>query len=412
MSDLGSNRFSQLSKHIELYMKERETLKEQEQSQRKNYELAKPLILEHFKADAERWESWEWQLANRITDSATLAQLIPIDNSRKREIVQAIQFHRMAISPFLLAHFMSLDGQVAKQFIPSKLEIRHQNVGKKDPMAEELTTPVPHITRRYPDRVILKITNICGSYCRFCQRRRDLGAVDLHVPLEELESAFEYISKNQEIRDVLITGGDPLTLTDTSLRRILVRLRQIPTVEIIRIGTRMPIVIPQRITETLLELISEFAPIYINLHINHPLELTPEMKKGCQQLIHAGAVLGSQSVLLKDINDSGYVTRYLCQSLLTVGVRPYYIFHAKDIAGTRHFRTSVSKGVEIVGSLRGFTSGLAIPQFVVNMPGGLGKVPLLPQNYIGLLEDNPILFKTWEQNIVPYSDEVGGLGDD
>lgn len=404
-------RFAELARYIEPYLKDKEKFIELEKAQQKSSTQVKSRILEFFQADEQCWQSWQWQMAHRITDPMKLADLIPIDASRKEEITQAIQYHRMALSPFLLAHLVTLESPLAKQFIPSRMEIQYNDDGQKDPMAEEQTSPVPHITRRYPDRVILKVTNVCGSYCRFCQRRRDIGATDQHAPWDELEVAFDYIAKNPEIRDVLITGGDPLTLTDLSLKKILTRLRQIPTVEVIRIGTRMPIVIPQRVTLGLQDILREFAPVYINLHINHPLELTAEMKKACIDLLQAGAVLGSQSVLLKEVNDSSHLMRHLCQALLTVGVRPYYLFHAKDIAGTRHFRTSVLKGIEIMGALRGFTSGLAIPQFVVNMPGGLGKVPLLPQNYVGSLEDQPILFKNWEQKVIPYEDDKEELKD-
>lgn len=269
-------------------------------------------------------------------------------------------------------------------------------------MAEEKTSPVPHVTQRYPDRVILKVTNICGSYCRFCQRRREHGCIDLHVPSEQLEPAFDYITKHPEIRDILVTGGDPLTLSDRQLDQILQRLRQIPSVEMIRIGTRMPIVIPQRITPALTKILRKYAPIYINLHVNHPLEVSPEMKEACRKLFLSGAILGSQTVLLKDINDNPMMLRYLFQLLLSIGIKPYYLFHAKDIAGTRHFRTPVEQGVNLVKSLRGVTSGLAIPHYVVNLPGGLGKVALAPQVLVNGFEDNPLLFTNWEGKTIPY----------
>jgi lysine 2,3-aminomutase len=312
----------------------------------------------------------------------------------------------MAISPFLLALLASAGTPVSKQFLPSLLEVEYQHLGELDPMAEGKTSPVPHVTQRYPDRVILNVTNICGSYCRFCQRRRNHGHKDVHIPLADLDPAFDYIRDHREIRDVLITGGDPLTFTDQQLSALLERVREIPSVEIIRIGTRMPVVIPQRVTLDLAEIIRKFAPLYVNIHINHPMEISPEMEEACRKLLHSGAVMGSQTVLLNGVNNSGYVLRYLFQALLALGVKPYYLFHAKDIAGTEHFRTPVSQGLELIESLRGVTSGLGIPNYVLNMPGGQGKVVLKPEANINSLEEDPILFKTWKNMIVPYANNI------
>ncbi len=402
--DQWGKRFLDLAEYITPYLKEKKRVEDQLQNSF-NYNYYKNLLLKELGGTEKDWYSWNWHLAHRLIDLDIIADLFELTSSEKKDMESVTLSHRMAVSPFLAARLTSKESPLARQFLPSLLEVKHLCDGEIDPMMEEKMSPVPHLTRRYPDRVILKVTNVCGSYCRFCQRRRDHGSRDEHIAKKDLELAFNYIAQHDEIRDVLVTGGDPLTLTNEHLQFILEKLRQISSVEIIRIGTRMPIVIPQRVDQGFLELIKKYAPIYINLHINHPMEISPEMTKACRELLLSGALLGSQSVLLRGINDSAHVLRYLFQGLLAIGVRPYYLFHAKNIAGTTHFRTSVAKGVNLIESMRGFTSGLAIPSYVVNMPGGLGKVPLLPLTYIGSLEDNPILFRTWENKIVDYSDK-------
>jgi len=398
-SDIRSN---ELVQYIEPYLKEKDIMAERRED-RTTYLEYRDRILEFLNATLEDWDSWEWQIANRFTQPDSVAQLLNLTNDKLIEVETAIRCHRMAISPFLLAMLVSAGTPVSKQYLPSLLEVEYQHFGELDPMAEGQTSPVPHVTQRYPDRVILNVTNICGSYCRFCQRRRNHGNKDVHTPLADLEPAFDYIRQHREIRDVLITGGDPLTLTDKQLSALLERVRKIPSVEMIRIGTRMPVVIPQRVTLDLTEIIRKFAPLYVNIHINHPLEISPEMEEACRKLLLSGAVMGSQTVLLRGVNNSDYVLRYLFQVLLALGVKPYYLFHAKDITGTEHFRTPVSQGLELIESLRGVTSGLGIPNYVLNMPGGLGKVILKPEANLNRLEEDPILFKTWKNKIVPYA---------
>lgn len=401
--DQWAKRFLDLEEYIKPYLEEKERMQSEEQNLLDSN--CKTTLLKELGGTEKDWASWKWHITHRLTDLDMIADLYQLTAEEKQEMESVISKHRMALSPFLVTCLSSKESPLARQFLPSVLEDKHFCDGEMDPMMEEKMSPVPHLTRRYPDRVILKVTNVCGSYCRFCQRRRDHGSRDEHVAKKELELAFDYIAQHKEIRDVLVTGGDPLTLTNEHLEFIFERLRQIPSVEIIRIGTRMPIVIPQRVDQGFVELIKRYAPIYINLHINHPMEISPEMIKACRELLMSGALLGSQSVLLRGINDSAHVLRYLFQSLLAIGVKPYYLFHAKNISGTTHFRTSVAKGVQLIETLRGFTSGLAIPNYVINMPGGLGKVSLLPQTYIGSLEDDPILFRTWENNIIAYDDK-------
>ena len=396
---------SELFQYIEPYLKEKDIMAKLRED-RTIYLEYRDKILEFLSANIGDWHSWKWQIANRFTQPDSIAQLLNLTDDKRLEVKTAIRCHRMAISPFLLALLASAGTPVSKQFLPSLLEVEYQHLGELDPMAEEQTSPVPHVTQRYPDRVIFNVTNICGSYCRFCQRRRNHGDKDVHIPLADLDPAFDYIRHHKEIRDVLITGGDPLTFTDKQLFDLLERVREIPSVEIIRIGTRMPVVIPQRVTLELTEIIRKFAPLYINIHINHPMEISLEMEEACRKLLLSGAVMGSQTVLLKGINNSDYVLRYLFQALLALGVKPYYLFHAKDIAGTEHFRTPVSQGLKLIESLQGVTSGLGIPNYVLNMPGGMGKVVLKPEANINGLEDNPILFKTWENKIVPYTNKI------
>lgn len=396
---------SKLFKYIAPYLTEKDKMAEH-RTDRTIFLEYRNKILELLTANLDDWHSWKWQMSNRFTQPEAIAKLLNLTNDELLEVETAAVCHRIAISPFLLALLASAGPPVAKQFLPSTLEIQNQHLGELDPMAEELTSPVPHITQRYPDRVILNVTNICGSFCRFCQRRRNHGIEDVHIPLADLEPAFDYLKQHREIRDVLITGGDPLTFPDKHLSALLKKIRQIPSVEMLRIGTRIPVVIPQRVTIGLTKVIRQFSPVYVNIHINHPMEISPEMETACRKLYLSGAVMGSQTVLLNGVNNSAYVLRYLFQLLLRLGIKPYYLFHAKDIIGTEHFRTPVSQGLKIIESLRGVTSGLAIPDYVVNMPGGLGKVVIKHEANINSLEKDPILFKTWENKIVPYPNHL------
>src|SRR5699024_113699 len=285
------------------------------------------------------------------------------------------------------------------QSIPTKFELT--NEGDSDPMSEEFTNPAGVITRRYPDRLIINVTNICAMYCRHCQRRRNIGSSDHHNSKEDLIDSIEYIKANPEIRDVLITGGDALALSDDMLDWLLGELYKIPTVDYIRLGTRTLVTMPQRITDNLVSILKKYPPIYINTQFNHPMEITKESKKACDKLSLAGIPLGNQAVLLNGINNNKYVMRLLNHELLKCRVRPYYIFHAKNVIGTTHFNTSIDDGIEIIEHLRGYTSGMAIPTYIVNAPNGKGKTPISPQYLISRGRDY-IKFRTWEGNIVDY----------
>jgi lysine 2,3-aminomutase len=266
-----------------------------------------------------------------------------------------------------------------------------------------MTNPAGCVTRRYPDRLILNVTNECGMYCRHCQRRRNIGTIDRVANESVIAESVEYVRDHPEIRDVLVTGGDPFTMPTPRLERILAALRAIPTVEIIRVGTRTPVTLPQRIDAALCRMLARYHPLYVNTHFNHPQEVTEEARLACARLAAAGIPLGNQAVLLAGVNDDPFVMRCLNQELLKIRVRPYYIFHAKTVRGTGHFRTSFADGLDIMEYLRGYTSGLAIPAYIVNAPGGLGKTPLLPQ-YVMERTDDHLTIKTWENVMIRIPD--------
>ncbi len=360
----------------------------------------------YFKATEEEWNDWKWQIKNRIADAETLSEFITVPETEKELITQVGEMYRWGLSPYYLSLIDPKKGTcdpIYLQSIPTGAE----NVVKTadfDPMKESETNPADCVTRRYPDRLIIYVTNQCGMYCRHCQRRRNIGETDKPKSREELMNAFDYVRANPEIRDVLLTGGDSLTLGDDYIDWILTELRSIPHLEIIRMGSRMLVTIPQRVTENLCNIIKKHHPVFVNTHFNHPIEITEESKKACEMLANSGVQLGNQAVLLRKINDDKYVMKKMNHELLKIRVRPYYIFHAKAVAGTEHFRTTVDKGVEIIRSLRGYTSGLAIPTFIVNAPGGKGKTPMVP-DYVACKGDGSITLRTWEGIEIPYSNE-------
>lgn len=365
--------------------------------------VRKQQILDVLGGTDKDWADWKWQLKNRIKDSDTLAKILVLSDLEKKRIDKVSRVYRWAVSPYYLS-LVDLDHANSPIYLQAIPDIRELSPGGSlDPMNEALTSPAPCVTRRYPDRMIINVTNQCAMYCRHCQRRRNIGEIDRHSCLDDISQALDYVANNEEIRDVLITGGDALMLSDQVLDSILSRLDQIPHVEIKRIGTRVPVTMPQRVTPRLCEIIGKYPPIYINTQFNHPFEITPDAKLACDLLIKAGAVLGNQSVLLRGINDQPYVMRMLCHKLLKIRVRPYYLFHAKDVQGTRHFQTSITEGMDIMRSLRGHTSGLAVPTYIVNAPGGLGKIPLMP-NHMLQIRKNRVVLKTWEGKIIELDD--------
>jgi glutamate 2,3-aminomutase len=366
----------------------------------KKIEDKKNKILELLNATQDNWKDWRWQVRNRISDVNLLSKIIELGEGEIQSIKRVQKKYRWGVSPYY-ATLIDEDklNPVKLQCVPNFLELNEE--GTADPMAEEYTNPAGSITRRYPDRLIINVTNVCPSFCRHCQRRRNIGTVDKHQCRSDLEESIEYIKSNPEIRDVLITGGDPLMLSDNTLDWLLGELHKIETLDYVRIGTRVLATMPQRITESLLNIFKKYPPLYINTQFNHPLEITKEAKEACDKLADIGIPLGNQAVLLNGINNDKYVMRLLNQELLKCRVRPYYIFHAKQVIGTAHFNTSVDDGIEIMEYLRGYTSGMAIPAYIVNAPNGNGKTPILPE-YLISRGKNYIKIRTWEGKIFDY----------
>jgi glutamate 2,3-aminomutase len=368
--------------------------------QERKIEDKKKKILDMFNASEDDWNNWKWQVKNRISDVRVLLQIVELNEIEIENIRKVEKKYRWGISPYYAALIDENRLNPARlQCVPTLLELNDE--GSSDPMAEEYTNPAGSVTRRYPDRLIINVTNVCPSFCRHCQRRRNIGTIDRHQCRTDLEESIDYVKNNPEIRDVLITGGDPLMLSDEMLDWLLGELFKITTIDYVRIGTRVLATMPQRITENLLSIFKKYSPLYINTQFNHPLEITREAKAACDKLASIGIPLGNQAVLLNGINNDKYVMRLLNQELLKCRVRPYYIFHAKHVVGTTHFNTSVDDGIEIMEYLRGYTSGMAIPAYIINAPNGNGKTPILPEYIISRGRDY-IKIRTWEGKIFDY----------
>lgn len=357
-----------------------------------------------------KWQSWRWQFQNRVTTLENLEKWINLSVEEKRAINYVTERFPMAISP----HFLSLldkddpECPLRQQVIPSLEELRIGPHDLVDPCGEDKDMIVPGLVHRYPDRVVILINSICATYCRFCTRRRLVGKREKYLSKEDLEPIYEYLKKNEKIRDVLISGGDVLLLPDEKLEEVLKNLRAISHLEILRLGTRLPVTLPQRITPQLCQILEKYHPLYINIHFNHPKEISPETKFACQLLVDHGIPLGSQTVLLKGINDTPKIMTRLMHELLKIRVRPYYIYQCDLAAGTEHFRTSVSAGIKIIASLRGYTSGLACPTYVIDAPGGGGKVPLTP-DYVISRSRKGIIFRNYQGRVFVYPEKNGNI---
>jgi lysine 2,3-aminomutase len=353
----------------------------------------------------EQWNDWKWQVRNRIETLEDLKKYINLTAEEEEGVVKSLQTLRMAITPY----YLSLVDQnnphcpVRKQAIPSISETFTATADLLDPLHEDGDSPVPGLTHRYPDRVLFLITDMCAMYCRHCTRRRFAGQNDSATPAENIEKGIEYIANNPQVRDVLLSGGDALLISDDKLEHIISRLRAIPHVEIIRIGSRTPVVLPQRITDNLVNMLKKYHPVWLNTHFNHSNEITPESAEACAKMANAGIPLGNQSVLLRGVNDCSNIMRHLVHDLLKIRVRPYYIYQCDLSMGLEHFRTPVSKGIEIIESLRGHTSGLAVPTFVVDAPGGGGKTPVMPQYVISQVPGKVVL-RNFEGVITTYTE--------
>lgn len=332
--------------------------------------------------DSENWNDWRWQLRNRITTLQELKKYININPEEEREIEEASKSFRWAITPYY-ANLMDKDNPdcpIRRQAIPSGAELR-EGFGILDPLQEEANSPVEGIIRVYPDRLAFCITNQCPTFCRHCLRKRLIGEVDRHLSSDKIQKGIDYIKSNEEIRDVLLTGGDALLFPDDRLENLISQLREIPHVEIIRLGSRTPCTLPQRITPELCKMLEKYHPVWINTQFNNPQEITPEAEEACARLLKAGIPLGNQSVLLKGINAEPEVMLKLVRELVRIRVRPYYLYQAQTLKGTEHFIVPIETGIEIIRNIRGFTTGFAEPKYVVDTP--YGKIPLAPQYMIG-----------------------------
>ena len=351
----------------------------------------------------EQWNDWKWQLTHRLTSVEDLQGIVNITEEERKGIKDCLKSLRMAVTPYYATLMKSDDPTcpVRKQAIPTAMELMHTSYDMEDPLFEEKDSPVPGITHRYPDRVLFLITDQCSMYCRHCTRRRFAGQSDKALSKKYIDRAINYIKSNPMVRDVLISGGDALVVPDETVEYILGSLKKIKHVEMIRIGTRTPVVLPQRITDDLCDILKKYHPIWINTHFNHPREITDEARNACNRLNEAGVPLGNQTVLLRGINDCPNIMKQLFQKLLTIRVRPYYMYQCDMAQGIEHFRTPVSRGIEIMETLRGHTSGLAIPTYVIDAPGGGGKIPVGPQ-YMVSQSTNKVILRNYEGVLCSY----------
>ena len=356
----------------------------------------------------EHWLDWRWHIQHSVRDVATFEKVtgIKLEDEFKKNVSRTIEKFPLGITPYYLSLIDVKDyynDPVFKQAFPVPEELIVEPHEMADPLAEDQDSPVPGITHRYPDRVLFHVSNVCAMYCRHCTRKRKVGDVDSIPGKEEIERGLAYIAEHPEVRDVLLSGGDPLMLPDAYLDWILTALRNIPHVQIVRLGTRMPVVLPYRITDELVAMLRRHHPLWINTHFNHPRELTASARQALARLADAGIPLGNQTVLLSGVNDCQRIIRSLVHKLVENRVRPYYLYQCDLSEGLTHFRTPVGKGIEIMESLIGHTSGFAVPTYVIDAPGGGGKIPLNP-NYLISLSTNKVVLRNFEGVITTYQE--------
>jgi lysine 2,3-aminomutase len=349
------------------------------------------------------WNDWRWQFRHRVTRLDRLAEFLPMTEAADPERLGVLREFRMGITPYALSLIDPADplDPIARQVVPLADEAYGLSDTFDDPLAEEQFSPVPGITHRYPDRCLMVISNSCAIYCRYCTRKRIMS--EDAVPDLQLDRMIAYIASNPAIRDVIVSGGDPLTFATDKLEPILARLRAIPHLEIIRIGSRVPGALPMRIDEELTTMLAKYHPLWINVHFNHPHEITPDAARACDLLSRAGIPLNNQAALVRGVNDDEATQRALCTGLMRIRVRPYYLFNCDPIRGASHFRTTIARGVELVETLRGHISGLAVPQFAVDAPGGGGKIPVNP-HYLLAYEDGRAILRNYQGRIYELRD--------
>ena len=353
-----------------------------------------------------KWFDWRWQLSNRINTVDEFEKVIHLTDG-ERKALSTPNLFRVDITPY----FISLidphdpDDPIRKQVVPELSELTPFTAMMKDSLAEDRHSPVPGLVHRYPDRVLMLVTTQCASYCRYCTRSRIVGDPAETFSHADFELQLEYIKRTPQVRDVLLSGGDPLVLAPKILEEILSRLRQIPHVEIVRIGSASTVFLPMRITDELIQMLQKYHPLWMNIHVNHPNEITAELADACDRLTRAGIPLGNQTVLMAGVNDNVHIQRNLVHSLVRIRVRPYYLFQCDLVEGAGHIRTPVAKGIEIMEGLRGHTSGFAVPQYMIDAPGGGGKIPVSP-SYLISMSDHKIVLRNFEGYISTYEEPV------
>ena len=364
-------------------------------------------------ASESQWNDWRWQVRHRIINLAGLERVVHLSSDERDAILRHSGSLPVVITPYYASLLDPDNSQqpIRKSVIMVGGEYQVSPEESIDPLAEDEDSPVPGLIHRYPDRVLFLTTGFCAVYCRYCTRSRLVGNLrtEHRFNTENWEKSITYIKAHTEVRDVILSGGDPLTMGNAKLEWLLKHLRQIPHLEIIRLGTKVPVVLPQRITNSFVNMLKQFHPLWMSIHFTHPSELTPETTQACNRLADAGLPLGSQTVLLKGINDNVDTMKQLTQGLMKIRVKPYYLYQCDPVRGSGHFRTTVDKGLEIIAGLRGFTSGYAVPSYVIDSPGGGGKIPLLPEYVIGRDGDD-LLLRNYEGKIFRYPDSGGTVG--
>ena len=352
----------------------------------------------------EQWNDWRWQLKKRLNTVEDFEAVIKLTDSEKKALSTQGLF-RVDITPYFASLIDPEDPNdpIRRQVIPTEGEIVPFTGMMEDSLAEDRHSPVPGLVHRYPDRVLMLVTTQCASYCRYCTRSRIVGDPTATFSRAEFEMQIEYLKRTPQVRDVLLSGGDPLVLAPKLLDELLSRLREIPHIEIIRIGSRVPVFMPQRVTDEFCETLQKYHPLWLNIHVNHPNEISKELAEACDKLTRAGVPLGNQSVLLAGVNDCVHIQRKLVQDLVRIRVRPYYLYQCDLVDGAGHFRTPVAKGIEIIEGLRGHTSGYAVPTYVVDAPGGGGKIPVMP-TYMISASDHKIILRNYEGFITTYEE--------
>jgi lysine 2,3-aminomutase len=354
----------------------------------------------------DKWNNWRWQLSHRINTVEEFEKVLPLTSS-ERKALSAPNLFRVDITPY----FISLidpddpDDPIRKQVVPTAGEMVPFTAMMEDSLAEDRHSPVPGLVHRYPDRVLMLVTTQCASYCRYCTRSRIVGDPSATFSRSEFEMQIDYLKRTPQVRDVLLSGGDPLVLAPKLLEELISRLREIPHIEIVRIGSRVPVFLPMRVTDELTDMLQKYHPIWMNIHVNHSNEITAELAEACDRLTRAGIPLGNQTVLLAGVNDNVHIQRKLVQDLVRIRVRPYYIYQCDLVEGAGHFRTPVAKGIEIMEGLRGHTSGFAVPMYMIDAPGGGGKIPVMPQ-YLISMSDHKVVLRNFEGFITSYEEPV------